>query len=294
MDSTTKGTVATFTAFFLWGIFPLYWKALHDVSPNQIVAHRVVWSLVFLVFLLSIQRRWGEAKPVLSFANARIFLVTAFLLGTNWLLYLWAIQTEQIVEASLGYFINPLVNVVLGVAFLRERLFRWQKVSVVLALAGVLYLTLRYGKVPWIAFSLALTFGFYGLFRKTGRAESMIGLFSETAILTPLALIYLISLGMQGHGAFGSFGLKTDMLLAGAGAVTAVPLLLFGYGARRIQYATVGLLQYITPTFILLVGVLIYKEPFTSAHAIAFGFVWSAILIYSISSLKLYRKQLAS
>ena len=294
MDSTTKGTVATFTAFFLWGIFPLYWKALHVVAPNQIVAHRVVWSLVFLVLLLSIQRRWSEAKPVLLFANTRIFFATAFLLGTNWLLYLWAIDTEQIVEASLGYFINPLVNVVLGVAFLRERLFRWQKVSVVLALAGVLYLTLRYGKVPWIAFSLALTFGFYGLFRKTGRAESMIGLFSETAILTPLALIYLISLGMQGHGAFGSFGLKTDMLLAGAGAVTAVPLLLFGYGARRIQYATVGLLQYITPTFILLVGVLIYKEPFTSAHAIAFGFVWSAILIYSISSLKLYRKQLAS
>jgi chloramphenicol-sensitive protein RarD len=294
MDRTIKGTLATFVAFILWGIFPVYWKALQDVSPTQIVAHRVVWSLLFVVLLLSIQRRWGEAKPVLSFGNARIFLGTAFLLGVNWLIYVWAIDTEQIVEASLGYFINPLVNVVLGVVFLRERLFRWQKVSVALALVGVFYLTFRFGKVPWIAFSLALTFGFYGLFRKTGRAESMIGLFSETAVLTPLALIYLISLGMQGHGAFGSFGLKTDVLLAGAGAVTAVPLLLFGYGARRIQYATVGLLQYITPTFILLVGVLIYKEPFTSAHAISFGFVWSAILLYSISSLKLYRKQLTS
>ena len=294
MDSTIKGTVATFAAFFLWGILPLYWKALHVVSPSQIVAHRVVWSLVFLVLLLSIQRRWGEAKSVLWFSNTPIFLVTAFLLGTNWLIYLWAIDTEQMVEASLGYFINPLVNVVLGVAFLRERLFRWQKVSVALAFAGVFYLTLRYGKVPWIAFSLAVTFGLYGLFRKTGRAESTIGLFSDSVILTPLALIYLIALGMQGHGAFGSFGPKTDVLLAGAGAVTAVPLLLFGYGARRIRYATVGLLQYITPTFILLVGVLIYKEPFTAAHAISFGFVWSAILIYSISSLKLYRKQLAS
>jgi len=272
MDSTIKGTVATFAAFFLWGILPFYWKALHVVSPSQIVAHRVVWSLVFLVLLLSIQRRWGEAKSVLWFSNT----------------------PEQMVEASLGYFINPLVNVVLGVAFLRERLFRWQKVSVALAFAGVFYLTLRYGKVPWIAFSLAVTFGLYGLFRKTGRAESMIGLFSDSAILTPLALIYLIALGMQGHGAFGSFGPKADVLLVGAGAVTAVPLLLFGYGARRIRYATVGLLQYITPTFILLVGVLIYKEPFTAAHAISFGFVWSAILIYSISSLKLYRKQLAS
>ena len=294
MDRIIKGTVATFVAFFLWGIFPVYWKALHDVSPTQIIAHRVVWSLLFVVLLLSIQRRWREAKPFLSFGNARIMFATAFLLGTNWLIYLWAIDTEQIVEASLGYFMNPLVNIVLGVVFLRERLFRWQKVSVVLALVGVFYLTFRYGKVPWIAFSLALTFGFYGFFRKTGRAESMIGLFFETAILTPLALIYLISLGMQGHGAFGSFGLKTDVLLAGAGAVTAVPLLLFGYGARRIQYATVGLLQYITPTFILLVAVLIYKEPFTSAHAISFGFVWSAILIYSVSSLKLYRKQLSS
>jgi chloramphenicol-sensitive protein RarD len=294
MDRIIKGTVATFIAFFLWGIFPVYWKALHAVSPTQIMAHRVVWSLLFVVLLLSIQKRWREAKPVLSFGNARIFLVTAFLLGANWLVYLWAIDTEQIVEASLGYFINPLVNVLLGVVFLRERLFRWQKVSVILALIGVFYLTFQYGEVPWIAFSLALTFGFYGLLRKTGRAESMIGLVSETAILTPLALIYLISLGMQGHGAFGSFGLKTDVLLAGAGAVTAVPLLLFGYGARRIQYATVGLLQYITPTFILLVGVLIYKEPFTPAHAISFGLVWSAILIYSISSLKLYREQLGT
>ena len=151
MDRIIKGTVATFVAFFLWGIFPVYWKALHDVSPTQIIAHRVVWALLFVVLLLSIQRRWGEAKLVLSFGNARILVAAAFLLGVNWLIYLWAIDTEQIVEASLGYFINPLVNVLLGVVFLRERLFRWQKVSVVLALVGVFYLTFRYGKVPWLS-----------------------------------------------------------------------------------------------------------------------------------------------
>jgi len=291
MDNTTKGTVTTISAFFLWGIFPIYWKALNHVPSTQIIAHRIVWSLVFILFLVSVQRRWKEANSIISFyRDVPRFLFTSFLLGTNWLTYIWAVNTNQIVEASLGYFINPLVNVCLGMIFLRERLYRWQVLSVVLAFIGVLFLTLHYGRVPWIAFTLAFTFGAYGLLRKTAKAGSMVGLLFETAILTPIALVYVIALGIQGSGAFLSIGLQTDVLLTGAGLVTAIPLLLFAHGARRIQYSTVGFLQYIAPTGQLLVGVLLYKELFTSTHAISFGFVWVAIIIYSISSFISYKK----
>jgi len=293
MDITTKGTITTISAFFLWGIFPIYWKALKHVPSTQIIAHRVVWSLVFILFLVSVQRRWKEVNSIIPFSrNVPRFLFTSFLLGTNWLIYIWAVNTNHIVEASLGYFINPLVNVCLGMIFLRERLYRWQVISVVLAFIGVLFLTLHYGRVPWIAFTLAFTFGAYGLLRKTAKAGSMVGLLFETAILTPIALVYVIALGIQGSGAFLAIGLHTDVLLTGAGLVTAIPLLLFAHGARRIQYSTVGFLQYIAPTGQLLVGVLLYKELFTSTHAISFGLVWVAIIIYSISSFISYKKQL--
>jgi chloramphenicol-sensitive protein RarD len=291
MDDTAKGTITTIIAFFLWGIFPVYWKALQHVSSTQILAHRVIWSLVFLLFLLSVQRRWKEAKFGISLSrDIPRFLFTSFLLAVNWLTYIWAVNTNQIVEASLGYFINPLVNVCLGMIFLRERLYRWQVVSVVFAFIGVLFLTLQYGRVPWIAFTLAFSFGTYGLLRKTAKAGSMVGLLFETAILTPIALAYTIGLDIQGSGAFFSIGLTTDVLLAGAGVVTAIPLLLFAHGARRIQYSTVGFLQYIAPTGQLLVGVFFYKELFTGTHAISFGFVWMAIIIYSISSFLSYKK----
>jgi chloramphenicol-sensitive protein RarD len=293
MDNTTKGTITTISAFFFWGIFPIYWKALKHVPSTQILAHRVIWSLVFILFLLSVQRRWKEAKYIISLSrDIPRFLFTSFLLGANWLTYIWAVNTNQIVEASLGYFINPLVNVCLGMIFLKERLYRWQVLSVVLAFIGVLFLTLHYGRVPWIAFTLAFSFGTYGLLRKTAKAGSMVGLLFETAILTPIALAYAITLGIQGSGAFFSIGLQTDVLLTGAGLVTAIPLLLFAHGARRIQYSTVGFLQYIAPTGQLLVGVFLYKELFTRTHAISFGFVWVAIIIYSVSSFLSYKKRL--
>jgi chloramphenicol-sensitive protein RarD len=293
MEDTTKGTITTISAFFLWGIFPIYWKALYHVPSTEILAHRVIWSLVFMLFLLSIQGRWKETKYIIFISrDIPRFLFTSVLLAVNWLTYIWAVNTNQIVEASLGYFINPLVNVCLGMIFLKERLYRWQVVSVMLAFIGVLFLTMQYGRVPWIAFTLAFSFGTYGLLRKTAKAGSMVGLLFETAILTPIALAYTITLGIQGSGAFFSIGLQTDVLLTGAGLVTAIPLLLFAHGARRIQYSTVGFLQYIAPTGQLLVGVFFYKELFTSTHAISFGFVWMAIIIYSISSLLSYKKQL--
>jgi len=294
MDESTKGTISAITAFFLWGIFPIYWKALQYVSSTQILAHRVVWSLAVVLVLLSIQRRWNEAKSVISFyPNVSIFLVTSFLLGGNWLIYIWAVNSNQIVEASLGYFINPLVNICLGVVFLRERLYRSQFISVVLAFVGVLFLTLQYGRLPWIAFTLALTFGTYGLLRKTAKAGSMVGLLFDTGFLAPISLFYLLFLAAHGSGALVSINLKTDVLLIGAGVVTAVPLLLFAYGARRIQYSTVGFLQYITPTGQLLVAVFLYREQFTTAHAIAFGLVWVALLLYSISTFMTYKRRIA-
>lgn len=295
MDRATIGTLTAIGAFCLWGILPIYWKALDRVPSIEILAHRIFWSLVFILLLLSIQKRWKEAKSViLIYRNVWVFLVTSSLLAANWLIYIWAVNTDQIVETSLGYFINPLVNVCLGMVFLRERLHRWQQLSVVLALTGVLLLTLRYGRVPWIALTLGFTFGIYGFLRKTAQAESMVGLLCETGILTPIALLYLLMVGVQGTGAFGPETPQTDLLLAGAGVVTAVPLLLFAHGARRIQYSTVGFLQYIAPTSQLLVGVLLYKEPFTQTHGISFGLVWAGIVIYAISSLIIHKNQMAS
>jgi chloramphenicol-sensitive protein RarD len=295
MDKTRQGNITAFSAYFLWGILPIYWKALKCVPSTEILAHRIVWSLLFVILLLSIQRRWQEAKGVLFvYSRVRIFLVTSFLLAANWLTYIWAINTNQLVETSLGYFINPLVNVCLGVMFLRERLSGWQILSVALAFIGVLFLTVQYGRIPWIALTLASTFGIYGLLRKTARAESMVGLLCDTGMLTPIALGYLVIVSSRGLGTFGDAGLETHLLLVGAGVVTATPLLLFAHGARRIKYSTVGFLQYIAPTSQLLLGVVIYGEPFTRTHGISFGLVWLAIVLYAISNLMVYKNQVGS
>jgi len=291
MDRRTQGTIAAISSALIWGLLPAYWKALKHVPTTQILGHRVVWSFVVVILLISMQRRWDEARTTLSHrSNVRVFLATSLLLGVNWLTYIWAVNTDQIVESSLGYFINPLVNVLLGMVFLRERLNRWQTISVLLAFIGVLFLTVQFGRVPWIAFILAFTFGFYGLLRKTARAESMVGLSYEMAFLTPIAVVYLIYLGMCGSGAFVSVSVTTDLLLAGAGVVTCAPLLLYTYAVRRIRYSTIGLLHYMSPTGHLLLGVFLYKEPFTGVHAISFGCVWVAIVIYSISSLAMAKR----
>jgi chloramphenicol-sensitive protein RarD len=279
----------------MWGFLPIYWKILRHVPSTQILAHRVIWSLVFLVILLFIQGRWREAKIFLPFyPNTLIFIITAFLLGINWLTYIWAINSDQIVESSLGYFINPLVNVFLGMVFLRERLYRWQMLSLILALMGVLFLILQYGRIPWIALVLALTFGTYGLLRKTSRAGSMVGLFFDTAILSPIFLTYLIILHAHESSAIFCIDRRTDILLMGAGVVTAVPLLLFAHGARRIKYSAVGFFQYIAPTGQLLIGVFLYEEPFSTTHVISFGLVWAAIIIYSISTFIMYKRKSTS
>lgn len=296
MPKTEKavGTWFVLAAFVFWGLLPIYWKALAAIPPLEILAHRIFWAFIFAVFLLWIQRRWREFKETFRIPkNRALFVLTAAIVGSNWFIYIWAVNHDHIVDTSLGYFINPLIAVLLGVIFLRERLNFWQIVAFFLALLGVSYLTFQYGKIPWIALSLAFTFGFYSLFRKTTRVEALVGLTAETALLSPLMLTYLLVLGFKGAGAVGSVSIFHHLLLLGAGVVTATPLLWFTLGVRKIPLSRAGFLQYVAPSLQLFLGVVVYSEPFTRDHLICFGLIWSALLIYSLSTTPLFSKESA-
>lgn len=280
---SSSGAVAAAAAYTLWGFFPVYWRALLGVPALELLGHRVVWSLAFVGVLQFARRdrtRLAQAwrRPV----TLRAFVLTAVLLGVNWLVYLWANNNGHIVEASLGYFITPLVNVVLGLVVLRERLRRGQLLAVGIAAIGVGYLILNAGGWLWISFVLALSFGLYGLLRKTARLDSLEGLSVEMAILFWPALGYLLYLEATGRGALGHGSPLTDALLVGAGVVTAVPLLLFAYGARRIPLSALGILQYIAPTLQFLLGVFVYGEPFTTIRLIGFAVIWLALVVYTV------------
>lgn len=278
----SKGTLTAASAYILWGFFPVYWKLLQNVSALEILGSRMTWSLIFLLGVLAYKRRWDWVRPALK--NRKIlltFFVTALLLSVNWGTYIWAVNAGFIVETSLGYFINPLVNVLLGVVLLKEKLRNGQLLAVIIALLGVLYLTISYGSLPWIALTLAFSFGFYGLLRKTAALGSLEGLSLETGILFLPALAYLLYLQFDGTAAFGHSDLRTNLLLPLAGVTTAVPLLLFAAGARQITLVTLGILQYTAPTIQFLLGVLVYHEPFDTQRLIGFGLVWLALIIYT-------------
>ena len=286
-----KGVLYGFGAYFLWGILPVYWKWLHVVPALQIVAHRVAWSLIFVVMLVLVNRSFGALKQAAASPKTiAIYTLAACLLSVNWLIYIWAVNAGFIVETSLGYFINPLVNVLLGVIFLREKLRPLQWVPVGLAGLGVLYLTIGYGSLPWIALALAFTFGLYGLVKKTAPLESLHGLTLETAILFLPAVGYLAVMEVQGNGAFGHLSLVSNILLALTGVVTATPLLLFGAAARRVNLSTLGILQYIAPTCQFLIGVLVYREPFTPDRLVGFSMIWLALLVYWVEGLSQRRR----
>ncbi|NLF10818.1 MAG: EamA family transporter RarD [Anaerolineaceae bacterium] len=290
-----KGVLAGVAAYTLWGLLPVYWKALQTVPALEILVHRTVWSLVFVLLLQAILRRWDWLRLVRQQPRMlRIFLGSTVLLSVNWLTYIWAVNAGHVVDASLGYFINPLVSVLLGMIFLGERLRPWQGVAVGLAAVSVLYLTLGLGSLPWIALMLAGTFGFYGLLRKTAPLGSMEGLSVETALLSLPALAYLLALEATGQGSFGHAGATTSLLLAFTGVVTAVPLLLFAWAARNTTLATVGILQYIAPTFQFLLGLLVYHEPFSPARLLGFGGVWLALVIYTGEALMQERHRRAA
>lgn len=281
-----RGVWYAIGAYILWGFLPVYWKALQTVPALQILNHRVVWSLVFLAGILLFRRNWEPLRLALKSPRILlIYLVTSLLLGVNWLTYIWGVNAGFIVETSLGYFINPLVSVLLGVVFLREKLRPGQWFPVALAALGVLYLTISYQALPWIALVLAVTFGLYGLIKKIAPLGSLHSLALETALLFVPSLGYLLWAETQGTGAFAHSGWTTSLLLVFTGVVTALPLLLFGAGARLIPLSLIGLLQYMAPTIQFLIGVLIYGEPFTRDRMIGFGIIWVALVIYTLEGL---------
>jgi len=280
-----KGILYGIGAYALWGFFPIYWKFLHDVPALQVIGHRIAWSFVLLAVYIFLTRQWKEFRSAaFQWKTIGIYSIAAVLLSLNWLIYVWGVNAGFIVETSLGYFINPLLSVLLGVIFLRERLRLMQWLPVGLATVGVIYLTLAYGRPPWIALSLAFTFGFYGLVKKLSPLGSLYGLTLETGIVFPLALIYLAFVGLNGSGAFLHDGIFIDILLAGAGFVTTIPLLMFASAAKQIPLTIVGLLQYIAPTLQFLIGVFLYKEAFDSSHLIGFAFVWVALILFAIEN----------
>jgi len=290
------GFIAALAAFIAWGLLPMYWKALLSVPPLEILCHRIVWSLVFIATILTFKHRWAETFASLRTPkNFAILALSSLLLGLNWLLYIWAVNTNHVLEASLGYFITPLVNILLGFIVFHERLKPLQLAAIGLAALGVANSISSYGQIPWISLALAVSFAFYGLLRKLAAEESLPGLFLETLVLAPFALFYLVKLQVAGANSLFSGEPTLDLLLIGAGAATSLPLLGFAYGARRLQLTTLGLLQYSAPSITFLLGVFVYKEPFGSSHLLTFGLIWAGLAIYSIESLwtlKKYRKRL--
>lgn len=284
-----QGIVDLLLCYLLWGTFPFYFKLLGTVPADQIVAHRIVWSFVLLLVVMGVRRELRDFRAIITGRNFLIYLGAGLLLAANWSLYVWGVTSGRVVESSLGYFINPLVSVLLGVIFLRESLRPMQWIPVVLAGGGVLYLTISLGQFPWLSVLLALTFGFYGLIKKTSPLGSLQGLSLETMTIFLPALGYLIYSEISGAGAFGHSSLLINFLLLLAGLVTVVPLLLFARGARKVPLTTLGLMQYTTPTLQFLSGVLVFGEPFTHQRLIGFSLVWLALIVFSLENLNARR-----
>ncbi len=281
-----KGIWLAIGAYAFWGLFPIYWKWLHAVPALQLLGHRMVWSFVLLIGTVLVLGQWRTFRAVaVQPRTLRIYFLAALLIGVNWFVYVWGVNAGHIVETSLGYFINPLLSVLLGVIVLHERLRPLQWIPIGLAAAGVLYLTIVYGAVPWISLILAFSFGLYGLVKKTAPLNALHGLTLETGILFVPMLAYLIAVEANGEGAFLHTGALPDLLMIGAGIVTVIPLLMFASAARQIPLTLVGILQYIAPTGQFLLGVLIYGESFTTDRLIGFSLVWLALAIFTAENI---------
>jgi len=272
-------------AFSAWGFLPIYWKLLDTVPSLEILAHRMVWSVFFLLGLLAVQKRLGEFRELFHSPKYIFMLLgTATLLGGNWFVYIYGVNTNQVIETSLGYFISPLLVILLGAVFLRERLNIWQVVAVGFAALGVLNFIWKFDSLPWIALSLAFTFSFYGLLRKMIPVKPLVGLLMETVLLAPFAAVMIVVWNVDGTG-----NIRGDweilIFLVGAGVVTSLPLLWFTNAGKRLRYTTLGFIQYMTPSIQLIIGVYLFHEPFTSTHSITFGLIWAGLVIFSINSL---------
>lgn len=281
------GVIYAASAFVIWGVIPIYWKLLSHVDAVEIVMHRIVWTLVFALAALAAWQRLPKLYAALTNRRALAALTaSAVLIAVNWGIFIWAVTVDRIIETSLGYYINPLVNFVLGAAFLSERLTRIQLIAVALATIGVLNQTVALGYLPWVSLVLAVSFAFYGLIRKTVAVESLEGLTVESIILVPAALGYIVYLTLTDQGAFMHVDLTTDVNLIIAGPLTAIPLLLFAAGARLVRLSTIGFLQYLAPSIALLIAVFLYNEPFTAAHAVTFAFIWAALALITWEALR--------
>ncbi len=288
--TSRKGLVYGLAAHSMWGLFPLYFKAIEAVPALEILVHRIVWSVALLIPLVLIQRQWPEVRRVLRDRRTLgVLLLTTTLIALNWYLFIVAVETDRVIQASLGYFINPLVNIVLGMVFLHERLSRPAAVAVALALIGVVAQTIMIGSLPLIALVLAFSFGLYGLLRKTARVGSVVGLTIETALLTPVCIGYLVWAHRAGRMSFASGDLHLDLLLVAAGAITAAPLLLFTSAARLLPLSTMGFLQYVAPSGHFLLAVFAFGEPFTTAHLVTFACIWTALAIFTRDQLRMAR-----
>ena len=291
MNEYKKGLACGLGAYVLWGVLPVYWKLLDDVLPFEILSSRFMWSCVFVALLIIFQGKLPlfltEVKSIFSsFKTGAAMVSAAFVISINWGSFIWAVNNGHIVETSMGYYINPLVSVLFAVLVLRERLNKMQIAAVLCACVGVASMVWSIGKLPWVSLTLAISFALYGLIKKLLLVSSLTSIMLETLIITPLALMYEYTLWQQGVSFYASGDTQVLCLLAGAGAVTAVPLLLFTAGAKLLPLKIIGFLQYISPTLTLLLGVFVYDEPFTASHLLAFGWIWAALALFVVSQLR--------
>lgn len=291
MENYKQGIFFGLVAYVLWGILPVYWKALELVSPFEILSSRFMWSCVFVFLLIIFQKKWPlftkEVKQVFSNVKTGAAMAAAGItISFNWGTFIWAVNNGHIVETSMGYYINPLVSILFAVVFLRERLYKMQLAAITCAFIGVASMVYSFGKIPWVSLTLAFTFALYGLLKKILPVSALTSIMLETLLITPLALVYEYSLWQQGVSFYASGNLQVIMMLTGAGVVTAIPLLLFTAGARLLPLKIIGFLQYISPTLTLLIGVFVYNEAFTASHLLAFGWIWAALLLFIVSQLR--------
>lgn len=291
MENYKQGIFFGLAAYLLWGILPVYWKALELVSPFEILSSRFMWSCVFVFLLIIFQKKWPlfakEVKQVFSNVKTGAAMVAAGItISFNWGTFIWAVNNGHIVETSMGYYINPLVSILFAVVFLLERLDKMQLAAIPCAFIGVASMVYSFGKIPWVSLTLAFTFALYGLLKKILPVSALTSIMLETLLITPLALVYEYSLWQQGVSFYASGNLQVIMMLTGAGVVTAIPLLLFTAGARLLPLKIIGFLQYISPTLTLLIGVFVYNEAFTASHLLAFGWIWAALLLFIVSQLR--------
>lgn len=274
-------------AYISWGILPIYWHYMEQVPPLQILAHRFVWSFVFVAILITIRKQWHLTKKVLVHKKSIFYILAgSIFMSANWFIYIWSVTNDRVIEASLGYYINPLISIAFGMLFLKERLTRWQTTSLCLALISVIILTINYGQIPWVSISLALTFAVYGLFKKLVQANTLVSLALETLFITPFAIAYLLFVESNGTGSLGHASTMVIILLIISGIVTAIPLLWFGAGQKRVSMFTMGFLQYIGPTISLILGIFFFHETFTSIEFISFSFIWLALVVFTFSHFK--------